>query len=347
MDWDRLKVFQTVADAGSINAAAKTLRRSYGKVSKDLEELERALGHQLFDRSNRGLALTTVGEDILRSARNMADSVRAIIDRASEKSPDQLVICAREGIASYWLARHLPELLSLEPDVRVFIKVMPTTPNLAEGDGDIAIQFEQPLAANLISRPLGWLHYILYAAPSYIAARGEPRSMSDLQRHQCLRLAGEEYQPESWKKAASAWGAILPQTIGTDAGTVLMEACAAGAGIAVMPSYVSGIEDRLTPLTDIKPLATMRFWLTYTERVRNLETSQSVLHWIRSCFDPARNPCFREIYVPPQRRLRAGEAANDMAPGSVSRDNADARGSQMLVAEQGGRVRSRAAMKTR
>ena len=73
MDWDRLKVFQTVADTGSINAAAKTLCRSYGKVSKDLEELERALGHRLFERSNRGLELTAVGEDILRSARNMAE----------------------------------------------------------------------------------------------------------------------------------------------------------------------------------------------------------------------------------------------------------------------------------
>ena len=51
MDWDRLKVFQTVADAGSINAAAKSLCRSYSKVSKDLEELERALGHRLFERS--------------------------------------------------------------------------------------------------------------------------------------------------------------------------------------------------------------------------------------------------------------------------------------------------------
>ena len=78
LDWDRLKVFQTVADTGSINAAAEALSRSYGKVSKDLEELERALGHQLFERSNRGLELTAVGEDILRSARNMANSVQQL-----------------------------------------------------------------------------------------------------------------------------------------------------------------------------------------------------------------------------------------------------------------------------
>ena len=319
LDWERLKVFQTVADTGSINAAAKALSRSYTKVSSDLDELERALGHQLFERSHRGLELTAVGEDILRSARSMADSVQAIVERASEKISDRLVICTREGIATYWLARRLPELLSLQPDARVFLKVMPTTPNLADGDGDIAIQFEKPAAANLVSRQLGWLHYILYAAPSYLAQYGEPNAMSDLQAHQCLRLSGAEYQPESWRQAAAAWGAILPDTVGTDAGTVLMEACASGAGIAALPSYVSQFDDRLTPLTHIKPLATLRFWLTYTERVRSMEASQPVLHWIRSCFDPVRHPWFREVYVPPQRRMPAGVAANDIVPATPER----------------------------
>ncbi len=303
LDWDRLKVFQTIAGSGSINAAARVLGRSYGKVSKDLEELEHALGHQLFGRSSRGLQLTTVGEDILRSARNMADSVQTIIERASERSRDQLVICARDGIATYWLARRLPELLQIQPEVRVFLKVLPTTPNLADGDGDIAIQFEQPSAANLVSRQLGWLHYILYASPDYLARYGEPKAMSDLQAHQCLRLSGEEYQPDSWRPAAAAWGEILPNTMETDTGTVLMEACASGAGIAALPSYVAEFEDRLSPLTDIKPLATLRFWLAYTDRVRNMKASQPVLHWIRSCFDPGRHACFRELYVRPERKL--------------------------------------------
>lgn len=337
LDWDRLKVFQTVADAGSINAAAKMLSLSYGKVTKDLEELERALGHTLFERSNRGLDLTAVGEDILRSARSMADSVQAIVDRASERSPDQLVICAREGIASYWLARRLPELLQIQPEVRVFLKVMPTTPNLADGDGDIAIQFEKPTAANVISRQLGWLHYILYAAPSYLAERGEPKTMSDLQAHQCLRLSSEEYQPESWRRAATAWGDILPKTMATDAGTVLMEACAAGAGVAAMPSYVSELDVRLSPLIDIKPLSTVRFWLSYTERVRNMQVSQPVLHWIRSCFDPTQYPCFREVYVPPARRYCEQAAVANDVPGKPAHPSPGLADARQTIGRDGGR----------
>ena len=287
LDWDRLKVFQTVADTGSINAASKTLCLSYGKVSKDLEELERTLGHQLFERSSRGLELTNVGEDILRSARNMADSVQSIIERATESAPDHLVICAREGIATYWLARRMSELLTLQPEMRVFLKVLPTAPNLLEG----------------VSRQLGWLHYILYATPDYLKRFGEPKEMADLRKHQCLRLSGKEYQPASWRPGAAAWGEILPNAMETDTGTVLMEACASGAGIAVLPSYVSEFEDRVVPLLGIKPLASVKFWLTYTERVRNLQASQPILHWIRTCFDPRHHACFREIYVPPEPKL--------------------------------------------
>ncbi|RYD84327.1 MAG: hypothetical protein EOP84_05825 [Verrucomicrobiaceae bacterium] len=204
---------------------------------------------------------------------------------------------------------------------------MPTTPNLVDGDGDIAIQFEEPSSAKLRSRQLGWLHYLLYASPDYIREHGEPQKLSDLQTHRCLRLSGEEYQTEMWRKTAIAWADILPRTVTTDASTVLVEACASGAGIAVMPSYVSQVESRVTPLLGVKPLSSVRVWLSYTDRVRNLEGSQPVLHWIRSCFDPVTNPCFREVYVPPTQKIPAVEVANDDEPDGAS-------GSQSLSLEK-------------
>ncbi len=301
LDWDRLKVFQTVAEEGSINAAARTLCLSYGKVSKDLEELERTLGHQLFDRSKRGLVPTIVGEDILKTARNMSDSVRSIIQRANDRNPDHLVICARDGMATYWLARQLPTLLKAHPNVRIFLKVLPTTPNLIDGDADIAIQYEAPSAPNVIAKQLGWLHYILYASPDYIAHNGEPKALPDLHNHQCLRLSGEEYQVERWQPAASAFRAILPNTVETDTSSVLVEACASGGGVAVMPSFVSECEPRLSALTEIKPLASVQFWLAFSDRARTHKDSEVVLDWIRACFDLKQHACFREVYLPPAR----------------------------------------------
>ena len=300
LDWDRLKVFQAVAGKGSFNAAAKTLGLSYNKVSKDVEELEYALGHRLFERSHRGLVLSDVGEDILRSARAMADSVQAIINRANDNEAGQVVICTRDGMASYWLARRLPELLQMQPQARVAFNVLPTTPSLVDAECDISIQFDQPTAANVVAKPLGWLHYIPYAAPRYIARHGEPASMFELQKHHCLRFSAEESRPES-SRSTPAWDAILPSAMETNTGTVLMEACASGAGIAALPSYVSEFNSELVPLTQIKPLATFRFWLAYTERARNTPACEPILRWIRACFDPITYPCFREVYLPPKR----------------------------------------------
>src|SRR5690349_2001142 len=86
LDWDSLKVFQAVAEGGSISAAATRLAVSHAKVSRDIEELERAFGAELFIRSPRGMQITTMGFDDLRSVRNMADSASAITNRVQENA---------------------------------------------------------------------------------------------------------------------------------------------------------------------------------------------------------------------------------------------------------------------
>lgn len=70
--------------------------------------------------------------------------------------------------------------------------------------------------------------------------------------------------------------------------------------------------------TAVELMLKARLMAEHTERVRNMDVSQPVLHWIRSCFDPTRNPCFREIYVPPVRPRLASKAANDVAPPGTS-----------------------------
>ena len=152
LDWDRLKVFQTVADAGSINAAAKiTGPSAMARYRRDLEELERALGHQLFDRSTKGLGLTTGRR---RHPENCADHVglpfsRSLTAQANAARTSSSSAPATGSRPTGWRVTFL-SCSRLQPDVRIFFKVLPTTPNLVEGDCDIAIQFEPPSAANIV-----------------------------------------------------------------------------------------------------------------------------------------------------------------------------------------------------
>lgn len=300
LDWDRLKIFQAVAEEGSISAAATLLSVSPAKVSRDMEELEQGLGQELFIRSTRGMQLTPLGADVLRSVRNMADSARAIGVRVQEVDQSRTVtIATHDAMATYWLARRLPELYQIQPTLELNIKVMFDTPNLVAGDADISIQYEAPTAPNIIARQLGWLHYILYASPSYLSEYGTPETMFDLGRHRFLSHTGYIKQRESWAAKTPAWMEILTRSCQSNSSTVLLEACAAGAGIAPMPSYVSEMDSRVVPLVHIPPLASARLWMAYSERVRGAPAAEAVLQWLRGAYETGPNFCFRETYLPP------------------------------------------------
>jgi DNA-binding transcriptional LysR family regulator len=106
----------------------------------------------------------------------MADSARAISDRATEVDQNQSVVIATHDVmATYWLARRLPDLYRQNPNIEVILKVVTDTPNVLAGEADIAIQYEAPTAPNLIAKQLGWLHYVLYASPAYLAEKWRSR----------------------------------------------------------------------------------------------------------------------------------------------------------------------------
>lgn len=301
-DWSRLKVFRSVAETGSISAAASQLAVSPAKISRDLEELERRFGQELFLRSPRGMELTGIGALVLRSVRSMEDSAQAISSHVSEvaiETRTKVVIAAHDAIATYWLARRLPAFHQLNPNIEITLKVVQDTPNVANGDADIAIQYEAPTTPNVISRTLGWVHYILFASPAYLSIHGVPADMFDLGRHRIVLHSGYNKQVEMWEAKSAAWAEVMPRTLQSNSSTVILENCACDGGVALMPSYVAEIEPRVDALSHIRPLASIRFWLAYSERVRG-RAFTPVLEWLRECFDPEHHPWFRETYSPPR-----------------------------------------------
>jgi DNA-binding transcriptional LysR family regulator len=309
-DWSRLEVFRAVADAGTITGAAEALAVSPAKVSRDVEELERSLGQALFNRSTRGVDLTEAGQLVLRSVKSMATSAKAIsttiADLTSTQRP-QVTIAAHEALATYWLAPRLAEFHRANPQISVNIRVVQDTPDVAQGDADIAIQYDPPSSPTTVSRQLGWLHYVLYASDAYLNVHGIPADRFDLGRHRVLHLVTYQKQREAWAAKTTAWQEIMPCSLYTNSSTVIVETCAADGGIAAMPTYMASVDRRFRPLPHLGSLASVRFWLAYSERLRDLPHSKPVLDWLRACFDPAAHPCFQETYLPPDtpKALRA------------------------------------------
>ncbi|MFB3090003.1 MAG: LysR family transcriptional regulator, partial [Gammaproteobacteria bacterium] len=89
MDWRALQDVVTVAETGSLSAAARRLNISQPTVGRRIEQLEQALGAVLFNRTAQGLSLTKVGESILNHAKQMEEEALAI-ERVATGANQQL-----------------------------------------------------------------------------------------------------------------------------------------------------------------------------------------------------------------------------------------------------------------
>ena len=71
MDWDKLRIFHSVADAGSFTHAANQLNLSQSAISRQVSALESDLGVPLFARHARGLVLTEQGETLYHTVHDV------------------------------------------------------------------------------------------------------------------------------------------------------------------------------------------------------------------------------------------------------------------------------------
>src|SRR5260221_7222491 len=114
MDWDKLRIFQAVADAGSFTHAGEGLKLSQSAISRQIGALEEQLGVMLFHRHARGLILTEQGELLYRTARDMAGKVNtaeALLRANQDKPARRLKIHPPRCFRSTWGTTPKPDLI--------------------------------------------------------------------------------------------------------------------------------------------------------------------------------------------------------------------------------------------
>ena len=90
MDWDKLRIFHAVADAGSLTHAGEVLHLSQSAVSRQIRALEESLNTTLFHRHARGLILTEQGELLFDATQAMVKRLDAAAARACPLQPAEL-----------------------------------------------------------------------------------------------------------------------------------------------------------------------------------------------------------------------------------------------------------------
>jgi DNA-binding transcriptional LysR family regulator len=275
MDWDKLRVFHAVAEAGSFTHAGDTLNLSQSAVSRQISALEEALQVPLFHRHARGLILTEQGESLNRTVREVFAKLaitEALLTESKEKPAGRLKVTSTHAFGSLWLAPRLHAFLDAYPEVNVMILCDDAELDLAMREADVAIRMHAPKQPDLIQRHLVTMNYHICASPEYLKKHGLPKRPEELDAHRLI-LFGNHHPPvpdinwlaEVGRRPGNPRRAVLE----VNSLQAILLAIRSGAGIGTVPDYaMPDNTDFVRIMTDLKGPKIDVFFV-YPEELRN------------------------------------------------------------------------------
>ena len=244
MDWDKLRIFHAVAEAGSFTHAGEALNLSQSAVSRQIGTLESGLGVALFHRHARGLILTEQGELLFETTKEVSHKLvmtEAMLGESKERPRGPLKITTTVAFGSIWLTPRMKEFTELYPDIRVNLVLDESERDLSMREADVAIRMVPPRQPDLIQRHLMTMHFHVYASPEYLKKYGMPEKPEDLADHMLI-VYGEDMEPpvadvnwllEAGRKPNDRDRALLK--VNNIYG--IYRAVHSGVGIAALPDY--------------------------------------------------------------------------------------------------------------
>lgn len=245
MDWDKLRIFYAVAEAGSFTHAGETLNLSQSAVSRQISTLEESIGVSLFHRHARGLILTEEGELLHKTAAEIFGKLAMIEGQLadSRQLPEgPLRITVAEFIGTTWLAPKLAQLREEHPDIQMTMLLDDRILNLSMREADAAIRLYKPEQQDLVQRHLTDINFHICASKDYLKAKGTPKTVKDLKKHTLIGYPENGPAPfadPNWLfriaeiEAESGTSTIMMNSI-----YGIYETVKAGAGIAALPDYL-------------------------------------------------------------------------------------------------------------
>ncbi|MBZ9981457.1 MULTISPECIES: LysR family transcriptional regulator [unclassified Mesorhizobium] len=270
IDWNLIKSFVTVAETGSLSAAARKLSASQPTLGRHISELEQALGVILFRRGRSGYALTEAGATLFARGKAVSEQASAFSRLALgsvEAIEGTVRIAASEVVAAYVLPDMMARLGIEEPGIEVEIVASNQVENLLRRDADIAIRMVKPTQNELVARKVCDIALCACASLAYLDRCGHPREPADLLDH---ALIGFDRSDEMIR-GFTHFG--IPVTRNSfrfraDNQIVLWEAVRAGNGIGLGQEPLAERDPLVEKVLPGLPLPSLPVWLAMHRDVR-------------------------------------------------------------------------------
>lgn len=255
---ENIAVFMRALELGSFSAAGRSLRMSSAVVSYRVLCLEKHLGCRLFNRTTRRLSPTEHGRVFYESSIEIRDAVARAEARVSNKGAaprGSLKVTAPLGLGRRIIAPLVPRFRTEHPEIDVRLRLSDYVVDLLTEAVDVAIRMAVLPDSSLIVRKIAEIDRVLCAAPAYLARHGAPRSIDELDRHQCLLLRFPGSQQFRWplRRGRHMATVAVHGHLEADDGDILTAWALAGEGIVMKPLFEVAGHLRSGTLVEVLP----------------------------------------------------------------------------------------------
>ncbi|HEY5208326.1 MAG TPA: LysR family transcriptional regulator [Stellaceae bacterium] len=276
MDWDKLRVFHAVAEAGSFTHAGEALNLSQSAVSRQISALEESLSVPLFHRHARGLILTEQGDLLYRTAREVFGKLamtESMLTESKDRPRGPLKVTTTVSFGSAWLTPRIREFLDLYPEIQLTVLVDDSELDLSMREADVAIRMTPPRQPDLVQRHLMSVRYHIYASPDYLKRHGTPKKVEDLNRHRII-VYGEDGRPPvrniNWlTEAGLKTGQERRPILTINNANAILRAVQSGVGIGAVPDFMAADAEGLSRILPELPGPEGEAYFVYPEELRS------------------------------------------------------------------------------
>lgn len=254
-----ITAFVQAADAGSFTLAARRMGLTKSGVAKSVARLEQRLGVRLVTRTTRHFSLTEAGQGFYESCiRALADleNAESALTRQSRTPVGRLRVDLPVVFGKRWVLPALLEIGRDYPELRMDISLTDRLVDPIEEEIDLVIRIgDLADSAVLVARRLGTQTSVMCASPAYVASRGLPASIDELDDHACIAF-GREGRTTPWAFISPDRQLIRKTVRGRyvlNHSEAILEAARAGHGIALLSTWLAAEDLRAGKLVEVLP----------------------------------------------------------------------------------------------
>jgi len=289
MDWDKLKIFYAVAEAGSFTRATINLNLSQSAISRQIQSLEEDLKVQLFERHARGLTLTENGEYVFKTAHEVISKLKDVETSLSDqknKPTGKITITTVRSFGTHWLTPRIQEFMQLNPNIEVELIFDDKELDLSTRQADIGIFMRRPKQLNYIQRKLVDINYYIYGSNKYLEKYGIPKTVNDLNKHRFISFGkgapSPVFNPDWALRLGVKDNKKRKSIMKVNSVMGLLLAVESGVGLAALPEYLVSSSNNVIKVlpNSAGPITEAHF--VYPQSLKNVARVQAFRNFLYS-----------------------------------------------------------------